>query len=297
MNEPAGNGIINVYIYRTKSMGIGGIIMLSCLPVSLFPDFFTGRTTVGEWARFAASIGLDAFDISILFVRDRTPQGLAAFRKDAESGGIPLAMLTTYPDFTAPDPVTYEKELVRALSDISVAADLEARYVRLTAGQVYPDEDLNRQLDQVCRAFEVCADHADKWGIRLLWENHSKPMAWEREDFNYGEERLDAMLERLRGSRVRMNYDIANAWLVGKDLAFLRSCYPEIASIHINDAAGREPIVFTGIGDGKADVRGSLATLRKMGYTGLYSIEEASGQGWDGIRKYVEVTRGILSGN
>jgi hypothetical protein len=34
-----------------------------------------------------------------------------------------------------------------------------------------------------------------------------------------------------------------------------------------------------------------------MGYSGLYSIEEASGQGWDGIRKYVEITRGILSGN
>ena len=67
--------------------------MLSCLPVSLFPDFFAGRTTVGEWSRFAASVGLDAFDISILFVRDRTPQGLKAFRRDAESYSYDLSGL------------------------------------------------------------------------------------------------------------------------------------------------------------------------------------------------------------
>ncbi len=270
--------------------------MLSCLPVSLFPDFFAGRTTVGEWSRFAASVGLDAFDISILFVRDRTPQGLKAFRRDAESGGIPLATVTTYPDFTAPDPVTYEKELIRALSDISIAADLGAKYVRLTAGQVYPGEDLKSQLDQVCHAFEVCADYADKWGITLLWENHSKPMAWEREDFNYAEDRLDAMLERMRGSRVRLNYDTANAWLLDRGTSFLRSCFPEIASVHINDAISKEPITFVGIGDGNAPVRESLKLLRERGYSGLYSIEEASGQSWEGIRKYVAVTREMLEG-
>jgi len=268
--------------------------MLSCLPVSLFSEIISGRMTPGEWARLAADCGLDAFDISILFVKDRSRAGLAALRKELETGGLPLHMVCTYPDFTVPDPVIRTRELEKEKKDIRAAAVLGADSVRITAGQFYPDADPERQLKQVTEAFSRLAELAEKLKITLLWENHSKPGAWERPDYNYAPERLEKMRAALEGSPVRMNYDIANAYLLGLDGRFAERCLPQIASVHVNDAASVSPIRFAGIGEGKAGVEEALKMLKRLGYQGDFSIEEASGEGIDGIRKYTEVTRRLL---
>ena len=43
---------------------------LSCLPVSYFGQIIGGAMSVGQWAREAAELGLDAIDLSILFALD-----------------------------------------------------------------------------------------------------------------------------------------------------------------------------------------------------------------------------------
>ncbi len=268
--------------------------MLSCLPVSLFPEIISGRMSPGKWARLAADCGLDAFDISILFVKDQSRAGLAAMRKDLETGGLPLHMVCTYPDFTAPDPAVRERELEKERRYIRAAWALGADSVRITAGQYYPGEDQDRQLAQVTGAFSRLAELAEKFKITLLWENHSKPGAWERPDHNFHPERLEKMRAALMGSPVRMNYDIANAYLLGLDEAFMRRCLSVTESVHVNDVASVSPIRFAGIGEGKAGVGEALKTLKRLGYQGDFSIEEASGEGAEGIRKYTEVTRRLL---
>ena len=47
---------------------------LSCLPVSFFAEIIDGRMPVADWARMGADLGLDAIDLSILFVPDRSPR-------------------------------------------------------------------------------------------------------------------------------------------------------------------------------------------------------------------------------
>lgn len=268
--------------------------MLSCLPVSLFSQITSGAFSVGEWSCAAASMGLDAFDISILFAKDRTPTGIAKLKAEIESGGLPLAMVATYPDFTTPDPIRYETEIIRELADISIAAELGAKYVRITAGQIYHSFDETVQLDQVSHAFQVCADYADKWGISLLWENHSKPGAWNDADFNYDNSRLDRMQALLTNSPIKMNYDIANAFLLNRGIEYLETCFPNIASIHINDVASVSPIRFAGIGDGLVPISDSISWLLCHGFNGLFSIEEASMSGLEGIRKYVGIVKKLL---
>ena len=76
---------------------------LSCLPVSFFADIIAGRLPVAAWARMGAELGLDAIDLSILFVPDRAPAAVAALRREIEAQGIRVAMVTSYPDFTHPD--------------------------------------------------------------------------------------------------------------------------------------------------------------------------------------------------
>ena len=123
----------------------------SCLPCSLFGEVIDGRMSVADWSRLAKELGLDGFDITILFVRDRTPAGLAKMRRELEAGGLPVLMMSIYPDLTDLRPGVFEKELIRAKSDIAVASDLGVKIVRITAGQFHPESDPEKQLSQSIR--------------------------------------------------------------------------------------------------------------------------------------------------
>ena len=87
---------------------------LSCLPVSFFADILSGKMRLVEWAWMGASLGLDAIDLSILFIPDRTSQAVAGLRNEIESTGMRVGMLTSYPDFTHPDPDQRRRELALA---------------------------------------------------------------------------------------------------------------------------------------------------------------------------------------
>ncbi len=261
--------------------------MLNCLPVSIFGDICRGDMKVSEWASAARDMGLDGFDISVLFIRDRTPHGLAEFRRELEVSGLPCLVMDLYSDFTDLRPGMYEKELVRALSDIAVASDLGVRAVRITAGQFHPEFPEDAQLEQAIRGILECKPFADRVGVEMLWENHSKPGAWEHPDFNYDPVRLKKMAARLRGSGVYMNYDVANAYLIGLGPDYLKECLPEVRCIHLNDIASKTPLRFAGLLEGSVPIRENLEVLKEAGYRGIITVEEASFGGLDGIRKYV----------
>src|SRR5512136_2120159 len=112
---------------------------LSCLPVSFFADIVEGRMSVAQWAQMGAGLGLDAIDLSILFVPDRSPAAVAALRREIEDQGIRVAMVTSYPDFTHPDARQRERELTLACEVMTVVAGLGAELVRVTAGQAHPE--------------------------------------------------------------------------------------------------------------------------------------------------------------
>jgi hypothetical protein len=67
------------------------------------------------------SLGLEAIDLSILFVPDRSPATSARLRREIEAAQMRVAMLTSYPHFTHPDPARRERELEMECSVVAVA--------------------------------------------------------------------------------------------------------------------------------------------------------------------------------
>ena len=104
---------------------------LSCLPVSFFSDIVEGRLTVGGWARMGAELGLDAIDLSILFVPDHSVAAVRTLRSQIADQGMHVAMVTSYPDFTHPDREQRLRELDLEREVVEVAANLGARLVRV----------------------------------------------------------------------------------------------------------------------------------------------------------------------
>jgi len=48
-------------------------------------------------------------------------------------------MITTYPDFTHPCATQREREIEYLRNDIAVASQLNAKFLRVTAGQAHPE--------------------------------------------------------------------------------------------------------------------------------------------------------------
>ena len=111
---------------------------LSCLPVSLYNDIFSGESSVADWIRFGAELGLDAVDFSIKVFPERDVETIKQARAALEKHSITPCMIACYADFTHPDPVQRSQELTDLKADIALAKALEAKFIRVTAGQNHP---------------------------------------------------------------------------------------------------------------------------------------------------------------
>ena len=155
---------------------------LSWLPVSEFSALLSGQTSIETWLDEAATLGFAAVDASVLFF-DQGPMTPEQLRRGANDRGLGIAVLNTYTDFTHPDPHVRDTERARFEDHIAVAARLDARMIRVTAGQAHPDLSRERGLQYAVDALTWAADRALSAGIRALFENHSKPGVWSYADF------------------------------------------------------------------------------------------------------------------
>lgn len=257
---------------------------LSCLPVSFFADILAGHMTVPEWARVGRELGLDAVDISILFVPDRSSAAVEAMRRAVADEGMRIAMVTSYPDFTHPDPAQRAREFVMEQEVIEVAAGLGAELVRVTAGQAHPEtgraEGIAWAADGLCRLQEW----ARGAGVTLAYENHAKPGVWQYTDFCQPPDIFLAIAERTEPSGLGINFDVGNAAAYCVDpLALLEAVLPRIVSVHASDTARHGALEHVLLGTGVTPYADLFARLVEAEWDGWVCMEEASYSGRDGV--------------
>jgi Sugar phosphate isomerases/epimerases len=265
---------------------------LSLLPVSYFKSIMSGEVSVGQWARQAAEIGLDAIDLSIIFLKSRDPVYLSELRKEIEDAGMHVAVINTYPDLTHTDIDERRRQLSRLKTDIASAAQLGAEMVRVTAGQAHPGtgrmEGINWAVEGLTYAGETAREH----GVRLVYENHSKPGVWEYPDFSHP---TDIFLEVCKGierTEIRILFDTANPLAYGDDpLPVLDKVIDRVSCVHVADIRERGALEPVLAGTGIVPLDTIFTKLKRAGYDGWLSIEEASGLGKNGVVDAVAFVR------
>ena len=263
---------------------------LSCLPVSFFQTIIEKKMSLFEWVSTAKKLGLDAVDISILLVPDRTPRCISEVKKQLLDGGLGITMITTYPDFTNPNKIQRERELDYFIADIAVSAELGAKYLRVTAGQLYEIADPEQTADIAAEYILRSKLRADEYGIELLFENHARPGVWDRVDFTYYADNFLLLLDKLKDSGIRVNFDTANIWSSGDDaVGLFKRILPHVETIHVSDM--NAPLSFCVIGEGKAPIREILSLAKASGWDGWLCIEEASRTGIDGVEKAIKFVK------
>ena len=263
---------------------------ISCLPVSLFDAFFSGRRTIAQWSAQAVKLGLDSVDIHALFMRERTLAEVEQIRRELT---LPVCMVSTYSDFTNPDAAQREMAKTVAERDMQRAAAIGAKYIRMTAGQGYPGQKDEETIRWVYDGFAHCAELSSKYGVGILMENHAKPGAWQYPDFNFDMDRFLALWDALKELPVSVNFDTANAYALHDWKRVLEAVKGRIATIHLNDLETVEPLKFALVGEGIAPLQEMVQAVTDTGFDGCICIEEAGYQGWEGMKKAAAFARNL----
>ena len=269
---------------------------LSCLPVSFFAALSDGTMKLNQWFDMAAGMGLRYVDLSSMHISVHTPVNLYNVKKAMEKAGVELCMVCAYPDFTHPDVIQRERELLYLKSDIAIASELGAKFVRILAGQRHEGISRKDGINQVVEGFLKAAPLAEKMGLGLLFENHSKPGAWHLPDFSHPTEIFLEIAARLRNTGIGINFDTINTGLVNSDsLSVLKEVIDMVRTVHIADSSTTGKLSPCVIGTGKAPIRKIIKFLEASGFDGYYCIEEASGTGQAGVEAAVSFVRSLLS--
>jgi sugar phosphate isomerase/epimerase len=257
---------------------------LSCLPVSFFPEIIAEKISVVEWARMGKSLGLDGVDLSILFVPDRSLPKLAGLRRQVEDEGIRIAMVTTYPDFTHPDPAQRKKEVALESEAIAAAAELGAEMVRVTAGQAYPGVSIAHGTAWAVEGLHALSAAVAPTGVKLVYENHAKPMVWEFTDFSQPPEIFQEIVRATADIGLHVNFDTGNAAAFAADpVQLLQSVIDRVYSIHASDTACHGALEHVLLGTGVTPYPALFSSLQAAGWDGWICMEEASRQGLAGV--------------
>jgi sugar phosphate isomerase/epimerase len=267
---------------------------LSVLPVSLFSPISSGEMSLAQWASYAQGLGLEGFDASILFFKNSTPTFLDGIKQEmkAKQIGIQPTMVSCYPDFTNPDAMEIERQIDYLTRDLALISDLGFKYARVTAGQNHPGLDLEETAKRCVGCFERMIGVSEKYGIEMVFENHSKPGAWPLVDFSFKKEAFLSVYEKMKDLPMGINFDTANAVACGADaVQLLETVIDKVHTIHLNDTATIGTWTPCTIGEGLVDFDSLFAVLNKHAFDGWVCIEEASGKGLPGIEKAVKFAR------
>ncbi len=265
---------------------------LSCLPVSLYDDIFTGKSTVADWIRFGAELGLDAVDFSIKFFPHRDEKTVNIIRTVLAKRGMQACMLACYSDFTHPDPTQRAQELTELKADIALAKSLGAKFVRVTAGQNHPGTKRAEGVRWVVDGFRHALDEAEKHGIMLAYENHTKGAPWQYWDFSQPSEIFLEILDVLSDTPLGVCFDTANPLVLNEDvLELLDKVIDRVVVLHVFDICEAGTFEPVRVGTGASPIPQIFSRMRQVDYDGWLSIEEASRQGQRGFEASIQYVR------
>ena len=149
-------------------------------------------------------------------------------------------------------------------------------------------EGVSRALEGILGA----VDTAEDLSLQLVFENHAKPGVWEYPDFDFPTDIFLEMADRLKETQVKIQFDTANPIAYGDDpFNVLEPVIDRIAVVHASDTKEKGRLVPSVIGKGLVPFTAIFRRLKKSGYDGWISIEEASGTGPAGVKTAVEFIR------
>ncbi len=268
---------------------------LSCNPLLFFKDIAVDRTmSLNDWFETAADLGLEGTEVQHCCLQSLEADYLAQIAGAASKNGLEVSQFISAPDFVNPDERLRRQQVLTLEWHIDAAALLGAHCVRITAGQEYPDVSTEQGIARVVDSFLECLEYAGRKTVWLAYENHYKDYFWDRPDFSARGEVFLEILDELRDTPLKVNFDCANPIMVGEDpVRLLERVADRVVHVHCTDRAKPFEYTHSVPGEGMVDYPSVFGILHRAGFDGWLSIEYNGTEGLAGLKRAVGNIRGI----
>jgi 3-hexulose-6-phosphate synthase len=253
---------------------------------------FEKTMTLEDWFKLVEDFNLVATEIQHNCVESYDPGYVQQIKQALDRHGLAVSQYIGAPDFTNPDPEYRAAQVRKLKSDIQVASQLGASCVRVTAGQEYPNVSRSEGVGYVVEAFHECLAFAEDHGIWLAYENHYKDYFWKRPDFSQQPDVFLEILNAMKDTPLKVNFDFANPIMIGQDpVPVLREVVDRVVHVHCTDRARFNEYTHAAAGEGLVDYPTLFEILQDAGYDGWLSIEYNGLEGTDGLQRAVDYVR------
>jgi sugar phosphate isomerase/epimerase len=244
-----------------------------------------------EWFPIAASLGVDGTEIHDRSLASFEPAYVESIGQAIADHGLVVSQLVGAADLTNPNPDVRAHELAITRRNIDVAARLRATCVRATAGQAHPGISHEQGVTWATEGLRTAVEYAGSRGVWVAYEDHYKDYFWERPDFSQRGEVFLEIIDRLRETPLKVNFDFGNPVMIGEDpVALLRHVVDRVVHVHCSDRfQGEYPHRIAG--EGSADFPEGFRILRSAGYDGWLSSEYNGTQGVEGLEQSLDYLR------
>ncbi len=271
---------------------------MSAVPLIFFDDIAVRRTkTLGEVAGVIRSLGSEGIEAYYKYFDDLTPEHLTAQRKAVNGAGLEFSSFCSGPDFSHPDPMERRNQIAEFKKHIDVAKFLECPVIRMTAGQGHPGVAVEDAIEWVVEGFTECCEYADKTGVVCAYEDHYKDYYWQYPDVSFDPDVFLAIVERMRGTPMRVNFDSSNPVMVERDpVPILREVKDLVVNVHLSDRKVAGQYEHADVGDGVVDFATIFEILHEIGYDGWVAVEYNGLNGVEGLKRSLDFAASMIYG-
>lgn len=267
-------------------------MQLSAVPIIFFKPMVLDRTMKLEaWFPIAESLDLDGTEIHDRSLVSFEPEYIESIGQAVTDHGLMVSQLVGAADLTHPNPDVRAHELVIMKRNIDAAARLGATCVRATAGQAHPGISREHGVAWVVEGLRAAVEYAEARDVRVAYEDHYKDYFWEWPDFSQRGEIFLEIINRLRETPLKVNFDFGNPVMIGEDpLTLLRHVIDRVVHVHCSDRF-KDEYPHQIAGEGSVDFPAGFRILRDAGYDGWLSSEYNGTQGLEGLQHSLDFLR------
>jgi sugar phosphate isomerase/epimerase len=283
--------------------------------LAAFPKAFmqalckVGTMKVSEWIALASQLDIDGLEWYAGFIEMSDEKNWTRFRKEVEEHGKVIPMMCCSPDFTHPDKLFRENEIVKQKRWIDMTEALGGSYCRVLSGQRRPELSIEQGVQLAAECIEACLPYAQEKNITLILENHYKDDFWEYPEFAQKMDVFCMLVDKIHHPNFGVNYDPSNTFLAGEDpLELLKRISDRVVTMHASDryliegtienlrreesgAAGYAKRLKHGeIGKGLNNYDEIFSELKRVGFDGWISIEDGV-EGMEQLERSVQFLR------
>lgn len=236
--------------------------------------------TLFDFLDLAATLPLDAVELTSYYFAETTPAYLKKLREHAAGKKLAISGVPVRSDFCLADPAKLRAEIAHVQAWTDRAADLGAATVRVFAGDLPKGDTLEATQARVVAALEECCAHAEKRGVLLALENHGGITATPAQ--------LLALVKPVKSKALGVNVDTGN-FKTADPYADIAAIAPYGVVVQVKTE------VFPGGKVQDADLARVVGILRAANYHGAVVLEyEAKPDAKLAVPRHLAVLRKLL---